>query len=399
MIDFARNSYGGKVVVTVDAQAGSSGKGSLNAWLADKYDFDLATNNWMPNAGHYTEFDDGRRILVQHIPSAYINPKILLYINAGASIDIDILFKEIKMLEEQRFDIKDRLFIHPHANVITQNDKDIERLSIKSGSTFKGCGASLAGKSLRNEISVQDGHISFEQRKLAKDYEQLAPFIRDLTIKINEMIMEGNSIFVEGSQGIDLDINHAEFPFTTSRSTIPDQLMADAGIPASTVTNIIANIRTYPIRINNESAANPGEKCYSGNYWGADEITWREVAEKAGYGYSEFLSKYEKSMFTSVTKKVRRVFRFPVSRFAYVNTLIGGNFDDSNVIYSLNFLNFVDKNVDCVTTIGELFTDKICDWLKSNMLPVIGNIDRIKFYRTGPKHSQIIEMPIKYQLK
>lgn len=377
-IDLAKNSVGGYVVVTGDHGAGSSGKGSLNSWLADKYEFNISTNNWMSNAGHYTELDDGTRLLVQHIPSAFVDKNILLYINAGASIDLDIMFSEIDKLENAGYEIKSRLRIHPHANVITQENKDEEKRLLKTGSTFKGCGSSVAQKALR-------------QQKLAKDYDQLSVFIYDMTTEICSGLNKGLKILVEGSQGFDLDLNHAEYPYTTSRQTIPAQLVADAGIPLQAITNVVSNLRTNPIRINNVSAADNKEICYTGNYWDAEEINWEIIAERAGYDkYEDFLCKYEKSLMTSVTKKIRRVFEFPTQRFNYVNNIIGGNLVNSNVIYSLNFVNFIDKNVDGVSSESELFSDKVCKWVDENL----GNVkDRIRWVRTGPKHSQIVELP------
>lgn len=373
------NKNNGKVVVTTDGGAGSSGKGSLNSWLADKYKFDLATNNWMPNAGHYTQLDDDRRILVQHIPSAFINPNIELYINAGAAINLDILHNEIKMLEENGFQIKDRLTIHPNANVITKDDVEKERQTIKNGSTFKGCGAALAGKTIRQD------------RKLAKDYEELSTYIKDRTVEINQSISNGMSVLVEGSQGVDLDINHAEFPFCTSRQTHPSQLIADLGLPPQSVTNVIINLRTNPIRISNVSAAD-GEERYSGNYWDAKEITWNDVATSAGWNDPEaFKKKYGFAMLTSVTKKVRRVFEFPQQRAYYVHAMCGGLLGDDKLLYSLNFINFVDKTVEGKTTKEEVLTDKVKEWLNKNMYSM-PNMN-LKWIRTGPRHSEILELP------
>ena len=377
------NKCNGSVVVTTDGGAGSSGKGSFNAWLAVEYPFHLAMNNWSTNAGHYWESDDGLRILNQHICSAFVNPNTELYINAGASIDIDILFSEIFKIESHGFNILDRLSIHPHANVITQADKDHEKLVIKTGSTFKGCGSALARKTMRVPGS-----------KLAKDYEELGPFIKDRTLEINEMILQGANILIEGSQGIDLDINHAEYPYITSRQTIPQQLIADAGIPIQAVSNIIINLRTNPIRINNQSAVNPNEQCYTGNYWDAKEISWADVASQAGYdSFEEFENEYKYALMTSVTKKLRRVFEFPKARFKFVHHLVGGSIPDSGVLYSLNFVNFVDKNVKGAKEIYEVTTPKVVNWLQDN-LGEVWNSGQVRWLRTGARHSEIVDMGI-----
>jgi hypothetical protein len=388
---FTTNDSSGCLVVTTDGGAGSSGKGSLNSWIADKYRFHLATNNWMTNAGHYTELDNGTRILVQHIPSAFVNPDTRLYINAGAAIDLKTLFGEVEKLEELGYQIRNRLTIHPLANVITEDNKQYERETIKTGSTFKGCGAAIAAKAMR-----------LPKQKLVRDYEELREYceIKDLTIELNEGIAtKGMRVLVEGSQGVDLDLNFAEYPYCTSRQTHPTQLVADAGLPCRAVTNVIINLRTNPIRINNESAAT-GEHCYTGNYWEAKEIGWEDIAKQAGYdNYEEFLEEYKYAMMTSVTKKVRRIFEFPVERLKYVNALAGGLLQGGNVLYSLNFLNFVDRTVKGKTTVGDVLTPKITAWLRKNLMPVIeknGSNDRtwhgLHWLRTGPKHSQIVEL-------
>lgn len=381
------NKNGGKLVVVQDSGAGSSGKGAIHAWLADKYKFNLATNSFMSNAGHFVDFDNGTRVLNQHICSSFVNPNIELYINAGAAIGIDILMNEIETIEKLGFDIKSRLSIHPMANVITQEDIDFEKENIKSGSTFKGCGAAIARKAMR-----------IPGRKLAKDYDELAEFIDDKTLYMNDMISKGGSILVEGSQGVDLDLNHAEYPFVTSRQTVPGQLIADAGLPPQAVTNVVMNARTNPIRISNTSAAD-GEERYSGNYWDAKEISWDKVAIDSGWDNpEEFMDKYGFAMLTSVTKKIRRVFEFPKKRAAYVHAIAGGLLDDSKLLYSLNFMNFIDKNVEGVTNTDELMTDKVVNWLKVNMFDNLDNL-KLCWIRTGPKHSQIIESNDNFGIK
>ena len=381
MVKLNKNLAGGMVVITTDSGAGSSGKGSLNAWLAGQHHFDIATNNYATNAGHYVEFDTGTRVLNQHLCSAFIDPNTEIYINPGASVDIQTLLNEISIIEALGYNIKDRLTIHPLANVITDADKDEEKRVIKSGSTFKGCGAALARKTMR-----------IPGQKLAKDYEELSRFIKDRTYELNEKVAKGAKILIEGSQGIDLDINFAEWPFTTSRMTHPTQLAADAGLSGQSITNVILNVRTNPIRINNQSAANPNDWHYTGNYWDAKEISWAIVAERAGYKtYDEFIAEYEFALMTSVTKKVRRVFEFPKERAKFVHALAGGLLPGSNVLYSLNFINFIDRATKGVRTITELFTDKVNKWLDENLYPIIG-YDKLKWIRTGPRHSEIVEL-------
>lgn len=380
----ASNELGGRVVITTDGGAGSSGKGAFNAWLAEKYPFDISLNNWATNAGHFVEWIDKngqrQRVLNQHVCSAFINPNTELYINPGASIDINTLLNEIKELEALGFNIKDRLTIHPLANVITEEDKQKEKEIIKSGSTFKGCGAALARKTMR-----------VPGQKLAKDYDELAPFIADRTHEILKMIAAGGKVLIEGAQGIDLDINFAEFPHVTSRQTHVTQLVADAGIPCQAITNTIINLRTNPIRISNQSAANSEETCYTGNYWDAAEISWEVVAERAGFQtFEDFKKEYDYAMTTSVTKKVRRIFEFPQERMEFVHALSGGRLPNSNLLYSLNFMNFIDRAVLGVKTKEALMTDKVIKWLDDNFSDSMR--EKLRWIRTGPEHTEIVEL-------
>ena len=107
-----------------------------------------------------------------------------------------------------------------------------------------------------------------------------------------------------------------------------------------------------------------------------------------GFTYQEFINKYQKSLMTSVTKKIRRVFTFPQQRFYHNMCLLGYFSSNNNVLLSVNFVNFIDKNVDGVVTSEALMTPKVKKWFVDNMSRYL---DHIKFIRTGPKHSQIVE--------
>jgi adenylosuccinate synthase len=228
-------------------------------------------------------------------------------------------------------------------------------------------------------------------QKLAKDYDELQPFIKDRTLDVLNMIEKGAKVLIEGAQGIDLDINFAEFPHVTSRQTHVTQLVADAGIPCQAVTNTIINLRTNPIRISNQSAANAAEACYSGNYWDAQEISWEIVAERAGFPtFEEFKEEYGYAMTTSVTLKTRRIFEFPKKRMEFVHALSGGNLPNSNLLYSLNFMNFIDRTVFGAKTREALMTDKVVKWLDDNFSDSMR--EKLRWIRTGPEHSQIVEL-------
>ena len=105
------------------------------------------------------------------------------------------------------------------------------------------------------------------------------------------------------------------------------QLIADAGCSPFKVKDIYMIIRPYPIRISNKT--NIGEEIYSGDYAGSTEITWEEVKKRCGCDID--LREY-----TTVTKKVRRVFEMNWDRLKY-NVMIN---HPTQIV--LNFAQYID---------------------------------------------------------
>lgn len=316
------NDLNKNLTVVIDGQAGSCGKGKICGYLAKKDDFKISTNNWGSNAGH-TYFDNnGEKIVVSHLPIALVNPLTKLVINAGAIITPEILFDEINKYREL---IKNRkIYIDSRAMIIQEKHREIERRNIRSGSTFKGCGAAYADKIMRNQDVI-----------LAKEYfNSVNNEFKDIIEIIDTSVLLNNSkdnILIEGAQGQDLDINHGlEYPNVTSRMCSASQLVADAGCSPFKVKDIYMIIRPYPIRISNKT--NIGEDIYSGNYAGSKEITWDEVARRCGY--NGVLEEY-----TTVTNKKRRVFEMSWDRLKY-NVMIN---QPTGII--LNFAQYIDWNV------------------------------------------------------
>lgn len=374
-----KNQHGGVVAITQDGGAGSSGKGCLNSYLTTHFPWDAAICNWQPNAGHYVTLDNGDRHVTQQVPSSFINPNVMLMIGAGSAICIDTLLAEVKRLDEAGFNVSERLLIHPNAAVITEDCKEQERRELKHGSTFKGCGAVVARKAMR-------------LAKLAKECEELELFIHThFAEDVLDMLGRGANFLVEGAQGVDLDLNHSQYPHCTSRQTVPGQIATDCGIPMNFVSQIVLNWRTYPIRISNESAAD-GSHRYSGDCFGAPEITWRSVAERAGYTYEEFMDKYGAALLTTVTKKERRVFEFPRERADFVWRLCGGSPGNDFVINSLNFVNFVDRNASAV---DHGMTDQVKEWLIKNWSPHM--LGALRWVRWGERINDCAEFsPLGY---
>lgn len=353
------------LTIVIDGQAGSCGKGKICGYLAKKDNFKISTNNWSSNAGHTYVDNDGNKIVVSHLPMAMVNPNIRLVINAGAIITPEILFEEIGKYRDLIGNRK--IYIHPRAMIIQDKHKKIERTQIKSGSTFKGCGAALADKVMRDKDII----LAAKYFKNINDKFSDIIEIIDTASLLNETTDE---VLIEGAQGQDLDINYGlDYPNVTSRMCSASQLIADAGLSAFKVKDIYMIIRPYPIRISNETDI--GEDIYSGDYSNSEEITWNEVATRCGYNGN--LEEY-----TTVTKKKRRVFEMNWDRLKY-NIMIN---QPTGII--LNFAQYIDWNAYKCKDYKKLplkvkeFIDRI---EKETNVPVI-------IIGTGESESDIIDL-------
>lgn len=374
----------GKVTVVLDSQAGSCGKGKFIGYLAQKDNVSFAINNFMSNAGHTYEDDKYGRVMTQHLPTSMVNPDTQLYIGPGAAITPSILFDEIL---HYRDIIGDReIVINPRAMVIKPEHAEKERKIIRSGSTFKGCGAACADKVMRvpgtqlfGEWYRYEDWSEVVGQKMDRDSVNFILShvrVEDGMFDLNNAIDCGESVMIEGSQGCDLDINYGlPYPNTTSRQCHAGQLVADCGISPRLVTDIVMIMRPYPIRISNKT--NIGIDISSGDYDGSQELTWDEIKKRCGApGGVDF------GEMTTVTKKMRRVFEMNWDRLEYATLL------NRPTCIALNFVQYLDYNALGCKKLRDLpskvrsFIDRVED---------VTNV-KVGLIGTGAKNDDIIDV-------
>lgn len=140
---------------------------------------------------------------------AIINNNTELCLNAGSIITPEILENELINYKDILGERK--VYIHPRAMIIKEKHRELEKKLIRSGSTFKGCGAASAEKIMRlpQVELVKDFYNNFS------DYAKSKIEITDTSLILAK---SQSSILVEGSQGADLDINYGlDYPNVTSR--------------------------------------------------------------------------------------------------------------------------------------------------------------------------------------
>lgn len=376
------------VTVVLDSQAGSCGKGKFIGYLAQADNVDIAINNFMSNAGHTYVSEDGEKVMTQHLPTSLINFNTSLVIGPGAAITPSILFAEIIKYSKALGNRK--IIINPRAVVILEKHRLEEARILRSGSTFKGCGAAQADKVMRQAVlfgkwwdEVCDGgyeHIcnTFDEWEFIKNHI----VVMDTMMYINDAIDNGADVLVEGSQGCDLDINYGlSYPNTTSRQCHAGQLVADCGISPRLVDDIIMIMRPYPIRISNTTNLKDDDGntivTSSGDYDGSREITWDIVKERCGAP-----ADIEFGEMTTVTKKVRRVFEMNWDRLRYVAKL------NRPTAIALNFVQYIDWGAYQCHSYEEL-PQAVLDFIKK-VEDVTGV--PVKLIGTGPNNDDIIDI-------
>lgn len=306
------------VIVVVDLQYGSTGKGQIAGTVGRRWAPDTVVCANGPNAGHtYTwTIDHGvlnhggptRKIVHTAMPVGAVLPSVRnILIGPGAVVDIERLKREV--LESADLLIGKRLVIHPNAAIVTQEHRDWEKGLIGIGSTMKGTAEAVIAKMRR----LPGADIARHYRiPLELIYSGRGPECFNVVvdeIEYNDAINSSHKLLVEGAQGASLSIHSHFYPHCTSRDVGINQLWADCRLPVITTSTyfdssiqVIGVARTYPIRVANRYNKDTGEQVgYSGDCWpDQQEIQWHSIGRVAEL--------------TTVTQLPRRLFTFSLKQ-------------------------------------------------------------------------------------
>lgn len=302
------------VISVIDGAAGSCGKAKVIGEIATDQSIKLGASitNCMPNAGHTFVDETGRATVFRNIPVSSVNPDTELFIGPGSAIDMEVFKQEYKQVSKY---LKDRkIYIHEMVPLIDERHKQYEREHIKSGSTFKGCGAVSMEKIIRDK--KLEFFKTFKNAVVCSNYEWLDRLYSHLDNPYEYVILEG-------SQGCDLDLNHSgNYPYVTSRNVSTTQLLADAGISAERLLQTIMVIRPFPIRISNITKS--GEVIYTGAYGSGEELTWTQINLASMYGSYPHHSDVDCYLNYLTTEKIKKLVSHCPS--IYLKQLFGKNY-------------------------------------------------------------------------
>lgn len=348
--------------IVCGAQAGSEAKGKLSAFIAqEKKGPDLICMASSPNAGH-TYVDGDKKYVTYHLPAASVVTDCPIVLGPSSLINAPKFVQEIEALniDPQRLYVSHRATRITRSNMSNEVGGDLSDI----GSTLQGVGHARCHKMQR------DGKIKFVEDQLG--HEMGINFV-DTESMINDYLGSGARVLYEMTQGFDLCLEHGIHPrYCTSKMITPAMAMAEAGVNPHFLSEIYGVLRPYPIRVNNRTGT-------SGPYTGAEEITWRQVAEACGYpGNHDTFGEY-----TTTTKLPRRVFTFSWERFRYFCTVCGPT------RLCLQFANYIDW--ECF---GETEWSKLPLAVRSFVQQLESEAGcPVTYVGTGPSNEQMVVVP------
>lgn len=318
-----------KATIVVDAQFGSTGKGLIAGYLAERDQPDVVMTAWSANAGHTYIDANGRKFVHCMLANGIVSPALThVLVGPGSQMDWQLFLDEIQQCADL---LKGKtILVHENAAIITDAHRAEEQGPMtKIGSTKKGCGAAMIAKIRRNP---DDQNTAGAMRSDLLLFADVIMLHHDISLRIvgNDEYMEtvyaANRIQVEGAQGFSLGINNGFYPYVTSRECTPAQVCVDVNLPLAFVDKVVATMRTYPIRVANRYNDKGEQIGWSGPcYPDQRELDW---AKDLGM----------EAELTTVTKLPRRIFTF-----SYEQTKAALSVIRPDEVF-LNFCNYMEPD-------------------------------------------------------
>ncbi|RLQ93987.1 adenylosuccinate synthase [Falsibacillus albus] len=269
-------------VVVVGTQWGDEGKGKITDFLSENAEV-ISRYQGGNNAGHTIKFN-GVTYKLHLIPSGIFYKDKTSVIGNGMVVDPKALVQELKYLHDKGVST-DNLRISNRAHVILPyhlklDEVEEERKGVnKIGTTKKGIGPAYMDKAARNGIRIADllDRQSFEE-KLARNLEeknrllerfyetegftieeildeyyeygqQIAKYVCDTSVVLNDALDEGRRVLFEGAQGVMLDIDQGTYPFVTSSNPVAGGVTIGSGVGPTKINHVVGVSKAYTTRV------------------------------------------------------------------------------------------------------------------------------------------------------
>lgn len=270
------------VMAIVGAQWGDEGKGKVVDELAAHADY-VVRYQGGGNAGHRVVYGD-EEFAFHLVPAGMLHERPICIIGNGVVVDPRGLLAEMETLRTLGVDLN-RLKISERAHVVMPYHFLLDRLEEESrgpdkiGTVMRGIGPAYVDKYSRIGIRMADlldvdqfrmklasvlaqknrmiteiyGQPPLSLEEIHTEYfgytQQLRPHITDTQSMLQDALVGGRSIILEGAQGALLDVDFGTYPFVTSSSTIVGNASTGAGLPPRSIEHVLGVYKAYITRV------------------------------------------------------------------------------------------------------------------------------------------------------
>jgi len=272
--------------VIVGVQWGDEGKAKVLDALAPETDI-VVRYQGGSNAGH-TVVVGNERYAFHLVPSGILHDKKVCVIANGCVVEPGELIKEIDELQARGVQIDGtNLLLSDRAHLVMPYHRVIDQLSEKRkesngegkiGTTGRGIGPAYVDKVARCGVRVTDlmrpaefitrvkqrvaelnpliasyGAEPLDAKKIADEVlafaPRLKPFVADTASYVNEALLQGKRLLLEGAQGSLLDVDHGTYPFVTSSNATAGGAATGSGISPRKIDCAIGVVKAYTTRV------------------------------------------------------------------------------------------------------------------------------------------------------
>ena len=270
------------VTIVLGAQWGDEAKGKVADLLSGDAAV-VARFNGGDNAGH-TVINPFGTFKLRLLPNGFASPETRCVIGPGVAINLQTLVDEIEMLEGRGLPIRERLWVSPRCHVVMPYHPLLEAIyenakgDARTGTTRRGIGPVYADKVSYNGIRLADlanrdvladkvriqlavknplleafGTPALDLQKVMGEklaqYAQVQAVVREPFGMLQEALLAGKLVVLEGAQAALLDPDWGTYPYSTASTTLAGGATAGLGIAPRWIERVIGVAKAYLTRV------------------------------------------------------------------------------------------------------------------------------------------------------
>lgn len=270
------------VTCVIGTQWGDEGKGKIIDLVAERADV-VVRYQGGANAGHTVQVG-GEQFVFHLMPSGILHGKVNV-IGNGLVVDPHQLLAEIDEFSERGVEVEGNLFLSDMAHVVFPYHKSMDVLAegsrddSKIGTTGRGIGPAYADRATRSGIRFAElyheehfgrrlranvveknrmitafgGDEQLDADAIFEEYREYArrlkPYVTNTVRLLQKALDAGRYVFVEGAQGLLLDVDFGTWPYVTSSNASTFGVAAGTGLSSRRIDEVSGVTKCYTTRV------------------------------------------------------------------------------------------------------------------------------------------------------